>query len=278
MYFMKYCRFRRFFGDIYGSRSEYEIMLAKQLKKYQEDGRIKDVDEFLHECKMFWVAEDKKSEPHETLEEIFYNNAKVIEQYVTKSSSSNGKKIQLLKTLQKQFLIYERASLQYAKETGNYQGYLILATSRKNETTIWYPNTPFEMTHIDFDKQKMNTLTQLTKDTKGKFLTSLVGLRKEIHGIMVEIDNIELIDNYFNNRQQTCQRFGTHQVFNLYRQQIDEYLEILTTTNQKDKLHALNKYKELKKTKTFVCSHCIKTIMFTNRSHHEKKCTKNKKQ
>ena len=235
----------------------------EKLQEYEAEGLISNIDDFKAKSRLFWTDEAKKTEPHSLVDKLLEGKRTIIDKYVGElrfselSNAMKGKKLQVLKTVQKQLELYETAALSYRQ---NYHVFLTLPTKRKHEKhsfPMMNGMPPLEI--INFTHKQLNELVALSQDTNANFFKGISGLREDITATLKALDEIIVPNVYENDMQTCCQSFGAHHVFRYYKDITTKYIqdfknELMMLT---DVTKALKKFKMNEEYKC-VCGNIVK--------------------
>jgi hypothetical protein len=244
----------------------YTDYINDSIEYYMTKGLIKHKLLFKHQSSEFWREEHKKTEPHYLIFEITNNKHSLLDDYVNDiitnpklNNTQRGKKVQILKTLQKQFGLYETA----AKDTDRTQAYNKLYTIRSEKSTF-VDNLEFKK----YDEIEKNALVRKSGDIKSVFFTNIKGLRQEINNTLQKVDDI-VVPNVLNDDYTRCKSLGTHHIFRWYYNKTQECIDKLNNFIE-GKLNIIPESSlEIKKT-LFTCACGSEDISTNGKARHER--------
>ena len=263
MIFPKYEYFEKQYNK--SSLTDYESFLQLELARYYDEGKIDNINEFKARSERFWLKEKKNVEPNYRIVNLFLQNNTILDSYIDfqkNTNIENGKQLQVLTNVHRQFITYKTVALENALATNNsvsFQAFTKLPSITRKETIIVHKGTQHEFEMKQWENIRFNKLILETKDVYRRFFTSIPGLREEVNQMLSKIIQINVSDVYDNNQQQWCQSFGSHHIFQMYADKVFECIQSI-----KDKMYKLKLKKD-----SYQCI-CGCELKLRNKLYHEK--------
>jgi hypothetical protein len=213
---------------------KYDDYIREEIIRYTDDGLIKDLAELKRNSNLFWDEEKKMTRPHPMITRLIDNKSTVLDDFVqsvlsnTKLSNIQfGKKVQKLKTIEKQLVCYLKAVQE--EECGT-QVFTKLYRMQNDKPCTKNSQDMSEWQLRNWSAERNNSYVKRTKDFKSDYFTTIEGFRKEIEDTLKEIVKIIVIGVLYNDRQNECISFGSIHIFQWYLNKTRECIAKLNKT------------------------------------------------